>query len=107
MAPEHSCSATPNFWDGGYPTGLHSRSKHDKTVQGISWADVLQRKDSDAAIDSCWRCKLVKILLILGSWGGLRVFTGAPPRSQGVPREIHDLFMLIFWTCKTANIAFV
>ena len=45
----------------GTQKGVRSHSIHDKTVQGSPWGDALQRKDSDATIESFWRRKLVEL----------------------------------------------
>ena len=40
---------------------LRSHRIHDKMVQESHWADALDQQDSDEAIQSFWRCKLIEI----------------------------------------------
>ena len=65
-------------------------------VQRSLWNDALQRKDSDEAIESFWRCKFVEIWLFLWSAGGPRGVPmgprGVPGRSQGPGGPLRGLF---------------
>ena len=63
--------------------GLRSPCVHHKAVQGSRWDDALQQKDSDAAIESFWRCKFVEPLPILWSMGVPRGPRGVPGASRG------------------------
>ena len=56
---------------------------HDKTVHGNLWDDALQRKDSDAAIESFWRCTVVEVVFVVRG-----VPRGVPGASPGVPRGV-------------------
>ena len=65
-----------------WPT--ENRSLH-KTVKGSLWVDALQRKDSDAAIESSWRSEFVEQWPFLWSVGVPEVPEGFSVRPWGIP----------------------
>ena len=77
--------------------GLCSHSIHDKITQGSLWADALEQKDSDGAIESLWRRRFNEIFWFctpLGVpgviwWGALGVqgFAGGFSRIPGGRRD--------------------
>ena len=61
-------------------TGLCPSHIHHKVVQGSLWDDALQRTDSEAAIESSWRCKFVEMAIFVVHWG-----LGVPVGPKSVP----------------------
>ena len=83
----------------GDQNSLRSRGIHDEPVQASPWGDALQRKDSDAAIESFWRCQLVETWSFLWSVGVPDKFQadhGRSPGFQARPRDVPGIPGFLF-----------